>query len=63
MVTGEMQPFYIYRYGFYEGHTSWRINPIAIALMFGLKPIEEIEAAFAGQLPRVLKQHFVRDSR
>jgi len=31
--------------------------------MFGIKPIEEIVAAFAGELHRVLAQHFVRDSR
>ena len=63
MMTGEMQPFYIYRYGFYEGHTDWRTDPIAIAFMFGLKPVEEIEAAFPGKLHQVLTQHFVGDSR
>jgi hypothetical protein len=54
-----MQPFYIYRYGFYEGHTAWRTDPIVIAFMFGLKPLGEIEATFAGQLHPVLTQHFV----
>jgi hypothetical protein len=63
MLTGEMQPFYIYRYGFYEGHTAWRTDPVVIAFMFGLKPIEEIEAAFPGHLHRVLTQHFVCDSQ
>jgi hypothetical protein len=48
---------------FYEGHTAWRTDPIAIAFMFGLKSIDEIEAAFSGQLPRVLTQHFVSDSQ
>jgi hypothetical protein len=62
MLTGEMQPFYIYRYGFYEGHTAWRTDPVVVAFMFGLKPIEEIEAAFPGQLHRVLTQHFVCDA-
>jgi len=61
MLTGEMQPFYIYRYGFYEGHTAWRTDPIAVAFMFGLKPLEEIEAAFAGQLHAVLTRHFVHE--
>jgi len=59
--TGEMQPFYIYRYGFYEGHTGWRTDPIAIAFLFGLKPLEEIEAAFPGRLYSALTQHFVSD--
>jgi hypothetical protein len=43
MLSGEMHPFYIWRYGFYEGHTAWRSDPIAIAFIFGLKSIEEIE--------------------
>jgi hypothetical protein len=29
--------------------------------MFGLKPLEEIEAAFPGRLHVVLTQHFVSD--
>ncbi len=49
IVTGEMQPFYIYRYGFYEAHTAWRADPIAISFLFGLRPLEETEAAFPGQ--------------
>ncbi|MCP5520493.1 MAG: hypothetical protein H7A46_02950 [Verrucomicrobiales bacterium] len=57
--TGEMQPFYIYRYGFYEGHTEWRTDPIAIAFLFGLKPLEEIEATFSGRLHETLTRHFV----
>ena len=61
MLTGEMQPFYIYRYGFYEGHTIWRTDPIAIAFMFGIRSIEQIEDAFSGELDRVMVQHFVRD--
>ncbi|MBN1417982.1 MAG: hypothetical protein JXP34_04355 [Planctomycetes bacterium] len=61
--TGELQPFYIYRYGFYEGHTDWRTDPIAIASVFGLKGLEEIEAMFAGRLDRVLGEHFVREDR
>lgn len=52
--TGEMEPYYIMRYGFYEGHTRYRTDPIAIAWIFGLKTIEEIEAAFKGQLYRTL---------
>jgi HEAT repeat protein len=60
ILSGEMQPFYIWRYGFYEGHTAWRSDPIAIAFIFGLKSIEEIESAFPRQLPQVLTHHFAR---
>lgn len=55
--TGEMVPYYIMRYGFYEGHTSYRADPVAIAFIFGLRSIEEIEAAFPGQLHVVLGGH------
>ena len=47
-------------YGFYEGHTQWRTDPIAIAFVFGLRSLEEIEAAFPGRLPEVLTAHFTR---
>lgn len=43
--SGEMQPQYIMRYGFYEGHTYWRADPIAIAFIFGLKSLAEIDKA------------------
>jgi hypothetical protein len=36
----EMVPYYIMRYGFYEGHTDYRADPIAIACIFGLKSLE-----------------------
>jgi hypothetical protein len=60
--TGEMLPYYIKRYGFYEGHTDYRADPVAIAWIFGLKSIEQIEAAFPGRLDKVLKQHFTREA-
>ncbi|MHC4165820.1 MAG: HEAT repeat domain-containing protein [Planctomycetota bacterium] len=60
--TGEMVPYYIMRYGFYEGHTDYRADPIAIAFIFGLKSLEQIEAAFEGRLYEALTQHFIRDS-
>ena len=60
--TGEMVPYYIMRYGFYEGHTDYRADPIAIAFIFGIKSLEEIEAAFQGRLYEALTQHFARDS-
>ena len=56
--TGEMVPYYIMRYGFYEGHTSYRADPIAIAFVFGLRSIEEIEKTFKGRLHEVLSKHF-----
>jgi hypothetical protein len=57
---GEMAPFYIMRYGFYEGHTDYRADPIAIAWIFGFKSIQEIEASFDGKLYEALTQHFTR---
>ncbi len=56
--TGEMEPYYVMRYGFYEGHTTYRVDPIAIAFLFGLRSIEEIEAAFPGELYEALTVHF-----
>jgi hypothetical protein len=55
---GEMEPYYVMRYGFYEGHTSYRVDPITIAFMFGLRSLEEIEAAFPGALYETLTTHF-----
>lgn len=57
-MSGEMEPFYIVRYGFYEGHTPWRTDPIALASIFGLRSLAEIEAAFPGDLHRVLTSHY-----
>ena len=56
----EMAPYYIKRYGFYEGHTDYRADPIAIAWIFGLRSIEQIEAAFQGRLTEALTQHFTQ---
>jgi hypothetical protein len=58
--TGEMQPHYIQWYGFYEGHTSWRTDPVAIAFIFGLRTLDEIEGIFPGRLDQVLMAHFAR---
>lgn len=57
--TGEMEPQYIMRYGFYEGHTEYRTDPLTIAVVFGLKRLQEVEAAFKGRLPQVLTQPYV----
>jgi hypothetical protein len=59
--TGEMEPYYVMRYGFYEGHTDYRVDPIALAFIFGLKSLEELEAAFPGRLYEVLTTHFTRE--
>ncbi len=62
MMLGEIVPFYIYRYGFYEGHTGWRADPIAIAFIFGLKSIGEIENTFPGKLDYELYRHFTNEN-
>ena len=59
----EMVPYYIMRYGFYEGHTDYRADPIAIACIFGLKSVEEIENAFRGRLYKTLTNHFTKEDR
>ena len=48
--TGELEPQYIMRYGFYEGHTFWRTDPIAIAFIFGLKNLVELDSIFDHKL-------------
>ncbi len=58
MNTGEIEPQYIMRYGFYEGHTFWRTDPIAISFIFGLRRIEELDRLFNGRLYKVLTGHF-----
>jgi hypothetical protein len=60
MQTGEMEPHYIQWYGFHEGHTEWRVDPIAIAFIFGLRTLDEIEAAFPGRLDVALTAHLTR---
>ena len=56
--TGEMVPFYIQRYGFYEGHTSYRADPLAIAFIFGLRTLEEIDRSVEGRLDEALTLHY-----
>ena len=53
----EMLPYYIMRYGFYEGHTYYRCDPIAIAFIFGLLSIEEIDQALHNDLYNCLTTH------
>lgn len=56
--TGEMVPYYIMCYGFYEGHTDYRADPIAIAWLFGLKSLEELDETFDGELYEALATHY-----
>lgn len=58
--SGEMEPQYIMRYGFYEGHTFWRTDPIAIAFIFGIKSLEELDKIFNGNLYNILTNHFIK---
>jgi hypothetical protein len=53
----EMLPYYIMRYGFYEGHTDYRCDPIAISFIFRLKSLKEIDNAFKGDLLNALLKH------
>lgn len=55
--TGEMQPQYIMRYGFYEGHTFWRADPVALSFIFGMKSLEELDKTFENRLPEILSKH------
>lgn len=59
--TGEMVPYYIMRYGFYEGHTDYRTDPVAVSFIFGLKSLEEIESAFPGKIYETLMAHFTEE--
>jgi len=56
--TGEMEPQYIMRYGFYEGHTFWRTDPIAISFIFSLKSLPEIDRLFEGNLHKIISEHY-----
>jgi hypothetical protein len=58
---GEILPYYIQRYGFYEGHTQWRADPLAIAFIFGMRSLEELEMTFPGRLNEILFKHFVSE--
>ncbi len=61
ILTGEMEPHYVMWYGFYEGHTGWRVDPLAVARIFGLRTLRELEAAFPGRLPSALLDHHRRE--
>lgn len=59
--TGEMVLFYINRYGFYEGHTDYRTDPVTIAFIFGLKSVGEIHKAANGNLYQYFTSHFTNN--
>ena len=58
--TGEIEPQYIMRYGFYEGHTNWRTDPISISFIFGMKSLKELNKLYSGRLDQVLSQHHTK---
>ncbi len=58
--TGEMSPYYIMRYGFYEGHTSYRADPVTVSFVFSLKSLEEIDKSFKRDLYQVLTGQFTK---
>jgi hypothetical protein len=58
----EMLPYYIMRYGFYEGHSEYRTDPISISFIFGLLSIDEIDKRTGGKLYNSLTDHFVLKS-
>ncbi|MDX9773139.1 MAG: hypothetical protein RBT02_06925 [Bacteroidales bacterium] len=55
----EMLPYYVMRYGFYEGHTGYRADPVAVAFVFGLRSIDEIDKSVGGELYSYLTGHFI----
>jgi hypothetical protein len=59
--TGEMVFFYINRYGFYEGHTEYRVDPSAVALIFGLRTIEDIHNVAEGDLYKYFTSSFTEN--
>ena len=59
---GEMVAFYIMRYGFYEGHTAWRADPIAVSFVFGLRSIEELASLFGDDLYERLTRHHTAEA-
>lgn len=57
---GEMQAQYIMRYGFYEGHTFWRADPVALSFIFGMRSLEQLDSTFTNRLPDILGMHHTK---
>lgn len=55
-----MQPQYIMRYGFYEGHTFWRADPLALSFIFGINSLEELDKTFEYRLPDIMSMHHTK---
>ncbi len=58
--TGEMAPYYIMRYGFYEGHTAWRADPIAISFIFSINSVSEMDRLLDHDLYTLLTRHYTK---
>ncbi len=56
--TGEMVLFYINRYGFYEGHNEYRVDPVSVAMVFGLRSLEDVHRAAGGDLYTYFTSHY-----
>ena len=61
LLTGELVLFYINRYGFYEGHSDFRADPVTIAYIFGIRSLEEIHKATGEDLFRYFTTHFTNN--
>lgn len=59
--SSELVFFYINRYGFYEGHTEYRPDPITVALVFGLTSIEDAHLACGSDLYNYFDTHFTQN--
>jgi len=59
--TSEMVFFYINRYGFYEGHTEYRPDPVTVAVIFGLVTIKDAHRACRSDLYNYFNTHFTKN--
>lgn len=59
--TSEMVFYYINRYGFYEGHTEYRVDPVSAVLIFGLKSIEDVHNVCGSDLYQYFTTHFTQN--
>ena len=48
--------YYAQWYGFYEGNTEFRADPISVVSIFGLKSIEELNKTFAGKMDQAFSK-------
>jgi len=57
----EILPYYIRHYGFYEGRTDYRCDPIAIASIFGLRSPEALDLVVEDKLYRALTEYSIAE--